>query len=461
MGELAKNRCETTELSDTDVDAAIRRITARDAVAGREAGEVFDSLTWGEGPGAIRLAGLHDWLWYRVPTKYLTDEVGYMARLAEAAAELFDELGLYAYAAVCRSDVTAGVHAAFDRSDSAGRTAMRKAMQGSGVEPPDLNDFAWGQVMGIAESSARTAAEDALESAIAAGQFVVGGRGWRQRQREVTATTLDSDHPTDPGQSWRTVVVTERIQHWVDAGSGRAPSAARLRGRIANRVLHPIDPPTNVAEVVAPIVWFLEIFGDEQPLTQAGYLQPAVVRQLQSEAPWDDPFPIGRPPRSEVDSVLVHHLRWWLQSAGAIRKYKNTLRRTKLGAAAASDPVAAWRLLTDNIADDPWGRFVIETAALVMIDRGDATTNTGLFAAVAEIAGELGWGTRVDGARRAAGAREVSRAFHGSRSVLEICGIIVELGDWRNRQFALTDGGTTTMLAAIRASAAGPREDPW
>jgi len=290
---------------------------------------------------------------------------------------------------------------------------------------------------------------------------VVGGRGWRQRQREITTALLDSDHPTDPGQSWRTVVVTERIQHWVDAGSGRAPSAARLRGRVANRVLHPIDPPDDVAEVVAPIVWFLEIFGDVQPLTKAGYLRPVIVQQLHSEAPWDDPFPTDRPPRCEVDAVLVHHFRWWLQSAGAIRKHKNTLRRTRLGAAAGSDPAVAWGLLIDNLADDSWGRFVIETAGLVMIDRGDPVTPAVLFADVAEMASDLGWGTIIDGARQAPSEREVSRAFHAALSVLRICGVIVESGDWRDRRFAFTDAGTTTMLAAIRASAAGPGQGPW
>jgi len=448
-------------LSDADVEQAVERITARDATAGREAGEVFDSLTWGEGPGVIRLAGLQEWLWYVVPTKYLTDEVGYMGRLAAAAAELFDELGLHLYAAVCRSEVTAGVHAAFDRSDAAGRAAMRKALQGSGIEPPDLDDFGWGQVMGIAESRARSAAADGLETAIAAGELVVGGRGWRQRQREITAAVLDSDHPTDPGQSWRTVVVTERIQHWVDAGSGRAPSAARLRGRVANRVLHPIDPPDDVAEIVAPIVWFLEIFGDVQPLTQAGYLRLVIVQRLHREAPWDDSFPTDRPPRCEVDAVLVHRFRWWLQSAGAIRKHKNTLRRTRLGDAAGSDPAVAWGLLVDNLADDPWGRFVIETAGLVMIDRGDPVPPAVLFAEVAEMAGDLGWGTTIDGARHSPSDREVSRAFHAALSVLEICGIIIEHGDWSSRQFALTDPGTTMMLAAIRSSAAGPGQGPW
>jgi len=461
VSELARNRCETAELSEVDVEAAIDRIARRDVDAGREAREVFDSLTWGEGPGVIRLAGLQEWLWYVVPTKYLTDEVGYMARFAATAADLFDELGLHAYAAVCRSDVTAGVHAAFDRSDSAGRTALRKAMQGSGIEPPDLDDFAWSPVMGVAESMARSAVQDALETAIAAGELVVGGRGWRQRQRQISAATLDSDHPTDPGQSWRTVVVTERIQHWVDAAGSRAPLAAGLRSRVANRVLHPIDPPADVADVVAPIVWFLEMFGDEQPLTQAGYLRPAVVQLMHREAPWDDPFPTDRPPRCEVDSVLVHHLRCWLQSAGAIRKHKNTLRRTRLGTAAASDAAVAWGLLTDNLADEPWGRFVVETAGLVMIDRGEAITPTVLFAEVAEMAGELGWGTTIDGARHAPSEPEVSQAFYGSLSVLRNCGVIVEHGDWRNRKLALADAGTTTMLAAIRASAAGPRQGPW
>ena len=461
MDELARNRCETSDLSEADVEAAIERIAARDAGTGREAGQVYQSLTWGEGPAVIRLAGVQEWLWYVLPTKYFTDEVGYMGRLAGAAAELFDELGLLAYAAVCRSEATVGVHDAFDRSDTAGRTAMRKAMEASGIEPPDTDDFAWGQVMGLDESSARCAVEDALEQAINKGELVVGGRGWRQRQREITATVLDGDHPVERGQSWHTMVVTERVRHWVGGSPGRAPSVARLRGRVANRLLHPIAPPRDVVEVVAPIVWFLEAFGDEQPLTQAGYLRSAWVQGMWADAPWDNPFPLDRPPRSEVDAAVVHQLRGWLQAAGALRKHKNTLKRTRLGAGAVADAVAAWRLLTGNSAHDPWGRFVIETAALVMVDHGAEITDKELFDTVAQLAGELGWGTTDDGIRRPPGEHEVFRAFHGAFTVLERCHVIVEHGDWRNRRFALTDAGTTTMLAAMRASAAGPRQDPW
>jgi len=62
---------------------------------------------WGEGPAVIRQSGVQTWLWYIVPTKYITDEPGYMGGLAETAAALFDDLGLHGYAAFCRAEVAA------------------------------------------------------------------------------------------------------------------------------------------------------------------------------------------------------------------------------------------------------------------------------------------------------------------------------------------------------------------
>ena len=147
VSEPVRNRCRPAELTEGDVAAAIERIRASDGDVAAEAEHVVDSLTWGEGPGVIRQSGLQEWLWYVVPTKYLTDEVGYKGRFAETAAVLFDELGLDGYAAICRSEETAKVHEAFDRSDAAGRSALRKAIERSGIDPPDLDDFAWSSVM--------------------------------------------------------------------------------------------------------------------------------------------------------------------------------------------------------------------------------------------------------------------------------------------------------------------------
>lgn len=151
MGDPVRNRCDPASLTDVLVDAAVERIEADDTERGRDVRHVYDTLTWGEGPGKLTQSGVQDWLWYRLPTKYMTDEVGYTGRLAGIAAELFDELGLDAYAAICRSETTVGVHDAFDHSDKAGFDAMRTAQAASGIDPPDLDDFEWGAVMGIEE----------------------------------------------------------------------------------------------------------------------------------------------------------------------------------------------------------------------------------------------------------------------------------------------------------------------
>ena len=113
MAEPVRNRRSTIDLDDEDVDGAIERMAGRDLDQGRDAEHVYDTLTWGEGPSRIDQAGVQRWLWYELPTKYMTDEPGYMTRLAAVAAEMFDELGLDAVRrALCRSQVTAGVHAA-------------------------------------------------------------------------------------------------------------------------------------------------------------------------------------------------------------------------------------------------------------------------------------------------------------------------------------------------------------
>ena len=90
MSDSVRNRCRSWELSEDDLAAAIDRIRARDAGLAAEVEHVVGSLTWGQGPGVISQASLQEWLWYVVPTKYLTDEVGYMGRLAESTAVLFD-----------------------------------------------------------------------------------------------------------------------------------------------------------------------------------------------------------------------------------------------------------------------------------------------------------------------------------------------------------------------------------
>lgn len=457
---VVRNQRQPEELSEHDVTAAIERISGRDKELARGAEHVYDTLTWGEGPGQLRRAGVQEWLWYQLPTKYLTDEPGYMGRLAETAAVLFDELGLDAYAAVCRSPSTAAVHAGFDRSEVAGFKELRKARAASGIEPPDLEDFAWAELMGMEEATARTNVENTLEAAIESGELVVGGRGWRVQQQQITSSALDRDHPTQPGQSWRTAVITERIASWIESASRRSERTARLRADVANRLLHPIAPPPDLAEHMAPLTWLLSEFGESQTLTQAGYLNRAFVVHVYEHEPWDDGFRRDQPPRSETDDITLHRLRHWLESAGALRKRGKVLHRTTHGTAMTSDPLTAWTTFACAPGPDGWERFVIMQAALILLARGEPVRSEELYEQVTADAAELGWRTNEGRAQRLPSRADVSPAFHTTWRLLELFGFGREHGDWRDRAFSLTPAGQSTMLAMLRAEAAGPRSLP-
>ena len=217
----------------------------------------------------------------------------------------------------------------FDRSDAEGFKAMRKAMEGSGIEPPDLDDFAWGEMMGVDEALARTAIEDTLETAIAEGDLVVGGRGWRARQQEITASVLDRDHPSRPASR-----SAHDHRHRADRRMGAVGRGALRAGRA---------PPSRhreqaAASVVAARRRRAAPCGGAvaaRPLRRRAaphpgrVPEPAVVVRVHEQRPWDDPYPTDRPPRTETDVMVLHRLRAWLQSVGALRKRGKVLRQTQ------------------------------------------------------------------------------------------------------------------------------------
>lgn len=460
MGDPVRNRRQPGQLTDAESDVAVARVEARNAERGADARHIYETLTWGEGPGMLSQMGVQDWLWYRLPMKYLTDEPGYMGRLADVAAELFDELRLDGYAALCHSEATRGVHAAFDRSDEAGLAAMYEAMGASGIRPPDLDDFEWGQVMGFEEASAHSAAEATLEEAIAEGELVVGGRAWRARQRAITAGAIGADHPAQAGQSWRTVIITERLGTWADDARHRSDTLGRARATVSRCLLHPIAPPSDIAEALEPAIWLLAEFGEEQALTQAGYLNTAFVRRVYAERPWEDRYSTGNVPRTETDDITLHRLRDLLGTIGALRKRGHMLKRTAKGAAMVSEPVAVWTALTHKATANPWDRFAIETTSTLLLDRDGSTSAEEITTLVAEVAAVMGWQTTDHQGTRAPSQRDVSWAISDTWAMLRLFGMLEEEGDWRNRRWVLNPAGTATLLAMLRIGAIGPRSRP-
>lgn len=458
-----QNLRSPSDIGESEAEAALQRIEASDSEAGKDARHVHEVLTWGEGPAMLRQARLQAWLWYELPTKYIDGEPGYMARLAGAASLLMDELGLHRYAAICRSDATEAVHAAFDERDSEGLAALQAAMRDSGITPPDLDDFQWTGHMGINEADAYTAVEDALEAAIAAGELTVGARGWKAAQRRVASSALDCDHIDQPGQSWRTVLVTERLGRWVDRGDFMSESVGASRAQVANRLLHPIDLPPGLAAALELPMWLLRRFGAEQPLTQAGNLRVAFVREVHEDCPWrviESPPPYQQR-HVEADDMILGALRRWLQRANALRKRHNKLRRTQAGAKMAEDASSAWQRLTQHLFPSDWDGFVVENAALTMLCNGGQMAKADLNAEVAKMATECGWRSRHDGEQLTPSANAASWAFSETLLLWTACGFLASEGNWPNERLTLTDVGTAAALTRLRHTATGPDNRPF
>ena len=94
---------------------------------------------------------------------------------------MFFELAeLNRYAAIAMSTQTRDVLRTYDeRGHAVGAKAASKAMDASGIVPPDLPELEWGEVMGPIEVDAYDRIATTLELALAAGDLKPGGRGWR------------------------------------------------------------------------------------------------------------------------------------------------------------------------------------------------------------------------------------------------------------------------------------------
>jgi hypothetical protein len=451
---------EDLDRSDADRVAApvIAALRAADDELGSNAEAAWSTLTWGEGIESITQEAVQNFLWYELPLKWLAPpEDDSCTTMAAAAAALFDGLDLDRYAAICRSPVTAEVHAAYRRSETEGRRAFRRAVERSGIDPPDLHDFAWGSMMGSDEASARSTVAMALEQASAAGEFVPGGRGWRDRQRQVTAATLDRPHPTLPTQTWRSAILTERLEHWVSFGQRRSSALGALRARHANRLLHAIPVSGDAAERLAPLQWLL---GEIQArggvgLTQTGALNRAfVIEATQRWEWWDLGF---RGPNRQDDVWQLGALHDLARHCGAARRHRRRLQLTPLGRCMAADAAVAWEAVVPRLAgNDEFAQMMAETATLVLLDHDRELVAADLWPTIAELAAEQGWQVGGRGGEPP-GERDVRWATRPWLQLGDLFGLVHELGEWRSRRVRLTPTGQAAMVAYVRSRAAGPR----
>lgn len=233
-------------------------------------------------------------------------------------------------------------------------------MRATGVQPPDTPTLSWAPTMGRDEAAILDAAQRMLESALDAGAFTPGGRGWRATQRDLVDAWLRTPSTLFTGRPPVDVVHAERAAHWADAGT-------TARRAILRPVLPRLTPPAGGApEPVAPLRFLLDAISDGFTLTATGRLPPALVRAAAARFGWGLPaFTI----RKENDVVEVVELRDLAIRSRLIAVRKRQLTLTATGHAALDDPAQLWRAATAGWFDhDDFAAHIAEIAAAILLD---------------------------------------------------------------------------------------------
>ena len=443
-------------MSDEEVVRAVRRVGARRPDLTMAAQAVAGGLTAGEGIAMIHQAALQQYLWWYMPRDYPDDE---WQGLVEAAAALLDELGLPHLADVARSAATRTVLAAWAHGHKEGAAAFRSAHAKSGVEPPDTALLAWGSVMGVDEVRALDAVERALGDAVAAGTLVPGAPRWQAKASAITDAVLSRPLDLPPGQTLAGLVTTERIGTWIDAA--RHPVLQEWRSGVANRLLHPVEPPPAAGDAVAPMRWLLELAaapgGTE--LTQSNYLARATVLAAVERFGWWD---WEKPPRSEAD---VHQLSTLRDTANRLRLLRRRGRRlhvTLRGAELLASPERLWGAVATETEDgEDFTRMVTEVVGLRLLQGW--VEQRRLVADIAPILIAQGWSTGGGPITVNHVSSAVYRPLRWWRlfDAIDEVEATWEYGTAREltpHTIALTSDGERMVLAYLRSRAAGPRQ---
>ena len=348
--------------------------------------------------------------------------------------------------------------ATWARDAGAGATAFRDAHGSSGVEPPDTSLLAWGSIMGTDESQAFEMVERALGHAVAAGELVPGRPRWRSQAASITEMALTQPLDIPPGQTLVGLVTTERVGRWID--SARHALHQQWRASVANRLLHPVEPPADPGDAVAPMRWLLDLAAQTggAELTQSHYLaRAAVVAAVERFGWWDWP----KAPRSESE---VHQLSTVRSAARRLRLVRRRGRRLHLTAGGADllhDPGRLWAAVATETEDgEEFTRMITELVGLRLL-QGRVETGE-LVAVIGPIVAAQGWSTSsgplTPDELSSAAWRPLRwwRIFHA----LDEEESTWEYGTGRRltpHTLALRPDGERMVLAYLRAQAAGPR----
>jgi hypothetical protein len=161
-----------------------------------------------------------------------------------------------------------------------------------------------------------------------------------------------------------------------------------------------LDGPASVGADVAgamtaPYLWLTRRIGPEGlPLTAAGWLPPAVIREAMTELDWAKDW-IGKANR-EDQTLPVLQLRESAQRLGLIRKIKGRLVLTSAAKRLLDDPAGLWLFLARAVAHRHRHDSERDATLLLLLEvaAGKRTSWADYLEAVSFGLGALGWRNR-------------------------------------------------------------------
>lgn len=437
--------------SDPLVPKTLLRLRRADAAAARRAEQALDELLSDGGLADLTQHDLQTYLWFTLGD---ADEP---LETATALARFFELAELNRYAGIAASEQTRQILRAYaERGHVVGARAATKAMEASGIVPPDLAELEWSEIMGSVEMNAYDRIAATLELALAAAELKPGGRGWRLTQARLTRHQLTMARPD--GLPLLDRIRRERLDMWAEAGGHARRS---LAASVISDLLAPIALPRDGDERIRPVQWLLEIAAGRSgapagvPLTVSGNLARSVVQEAAERFNWRSDT--DRRPRSEADLALLSELRAVLQRAGALRRSGRRLLISTRGRSLMGDAEAQWAIATGQLIDaDDFDRAAQEAALMLLLQANGMVEIQQLVAEVADVVAGSGWRDTGNGAPP--DERDVTRAVSVLLRRCELWSLIEQgRGPGYASRVRLSDVGKRGGYAALRQLAMRPR----
>ncbi|MFF0306848.1 hypothetical protein ACFYSC_05440 [Streptosporangium sp. NPDC004379] len=395
-----------------DVAALLTELERSEPRHAGRARDAIDRLTGGEPLEALTELTVCEFLWYTLPTQVAGDREA----VASALGRLLALGGLDRYAALCSSPVTARVLRAYERSEEAGTAACRRALDATGLLPPDLPELRWSSIMGPEERGAHGACSAALELALVCGEPAGDSAAGREA---LTRRWLTEPRADLGGDSWLHRVRGERLNRWV---LGRGDAWRELAQPFEAHLHAPVPAPAGT--FLPALRWLLEL----------GRRPGGMVPPAQGPGP-SRPAP-GGSRWSEGELEAARELAEGRM--GALRRVGRRLVTTREGRRLLGDRDLLWEaasaaLLAPAPGEDAFRASAREAALMLLAEGAPADRER-----VAEVVG-----------RGEGRAREVDAVLADLARRLAAFGL--------RTGGRLTPAGRSAVLAALRSHALRPR----